>query len=251
VSFFSVSPDDKRIAVLVEDLSGPTTIALSLYVEDLIGHGHHADIYSTSTPKGRTGTTLWPMGWHEGALVLAVMATCTFDASVGLRPIEWHISSATTANRIVTIRGKDCNLTMWPSPAGIGCVGTTGNAGLSTVYDWSGKAVANADPGTSGNWTETGISPSGQRIFFDSVWAPTIDPNWNGKGTVAVQVVGSRGSQPAWHHSACEWIDDDHVLAPDAVIGVSSVANDPGFTAVQIRSLPAAGVCAGRFPGGL
>src|ERR1700693_1699512 len=35
VSFFSVSPDDQRIAVLVEDLSPATKINLTLYVEDL------------------------------------------------------------------------------------------------------------------------------------------------------------------------------------------------------------------------
>jgi hypothetical protein len=35
VSFFSVSPDDQRIAVLVEDLSGATRISLRLYVENL------------------------------------------------------------------------------------------------------------------------------------------------------------------------------------------------------------------------
>src|SRR5665213_1104619 len=34
VSFFSVSPDDMRIAVLVEDLTPASTINLSLYVED-------------------------------------------------------------------------------------------------------------------------------------------------------------------------------------------------------------------------
>src|SRR4029077_1275286 len=38
VSFFSVSPDDQRIAVVVEDLSPATTINLTLYVEDLMGH---------------------------------------------------------------------------------------------------------------------------------------------------------------------------------------------------------------------
>ncbi len=73
VSFFSVSPDDQRIAVVVEDISAATTISLRLYVEDLVGHGHHADIYTTTQPKGKTGTTLWPMGWHGGALVLAVV----------------------------------------------------------------------------------------------------------------------------------------------------------------------------------
>src|SRR5467141_210681 len=165
VSFFSVSPDDQRIAVLVEDLSGPATIALRLYVEDLVGHGHHSDVYRTSTPKGKSGTTLWLMGWHQGALVLAVMVACTVEP-VALRPIEWHVSSASTADRIVTIHPASCNLSLWPSPAGVGCVGNVGNGGSITVYDWSGKAVANAAPGFTDSSTETGVSPSGQRVFF-------------------------------------------------------------------------------------
>ena len=51
VSFFSVSPDDQRIAVLVEDLSPATKINLSLYVEDLIGHTNHSVIYTNSAPS--------------------------------------------------------------------------------------------------------------------------------------------------------------------------------------------------------
>jgi hypothetical protein len=64
VSFFSVSPDDQHIAVLVEDVSPATTIGLRLYVEDLQGGGHHADIYSTTIEK--SGNTLWPMAWYGG-----------------------------------------------------------------------------------------------------------------------------------------------------------------------------------------
>jgi hypothetical protein len=58
VSFFSVSPDDTRIAVLVEDLSPSTTIKLSLYVEDLTGHTHHAVIFTNTVPKFKNATTL-------------------------------------------------------------------------------------------------------------------------------------------------------------------------------------------------
>src|ERR1700688_4863560 len=72
VSFFSVSPDDLRIAVLVEDLSPATTIGLRLYVEDLRGGGHHSDIYTASTPKDKPASALWPMAGHQGALLLAV-----------------------------------------------------------------------------------------------------------------------------------------------------------------------------------
>jgi len=51
VSFFSVSPDDSRIAVLVEDLTPTSTIKLSLYVEDLIGHTNHKVIFTNTVPK--------------------------------------------------------------------------------------------------------------------------------------------------------------------------------------------------------
>ena len=65
VSFFSVSPDDQRIAVLVEDLSPATTIKLSLYVEDLTGHTNHSVIFSNTVPKFKIAHTLWPTGWPK------------------------------------------------------------------------------------------------------------------------------------------------------------------------------------------
>src|SRR6202165_6281508 len=146
VSFFSVSPDDQRTAGLAEDLSAATTIGERLYVEDLHGGGHHADIYSTTQPKGKTGTTLWPMGWHQGALVLAVVIACTFEPA-GLVPLEWHVSNATTANRIATIPGAGCTLSFAISPEGVGWTDSTGAA---TMHDWSGKLVLISGPGVPG-----------------------------------------------------------------------------------------------------
>jgi hypothetical protein len=233
ISFFSVSPDDQRIAVVVEDLSAASTISLRLYVEDLSGGGHHADIYSTTTPKGKTGSTLWPMGWHQGLLVLALVTACTFEPA-GLSPSEWHVSDAVTAARKVTIGGS-CVLSYWPSPAGVACVDNTSSL-QATAYDWNGRVTATI-PITAADY-QSGLSPSGARVFFATgqgigAPAPATRVFTVGAGQTGGTVAG---------HSACLFIDEDHLLAPDAVIALPSGAVTP---------LPASGVCAGHFPGGL
>jgi hypothetical protein len=233
ISFFSVSPDDQRIAVVVEDLSAASTISLRLYVEDLSGGGHHADIYSTTTPNGKTGTTLWPMGWHEGLLVLAQVTACTFEPA-GLSPSEWHVSDAVTAARKVTI-GGNCILSYWPSPAGVACVDNGTNL-QATAYDWSGKVTASIPVMTSDY--QSGLSPSGAHVFFTTgqgVGAPAPSTR------VFTVGAGQSGGTVAGH-SACLFIDEGHLLAPDAVIASPSGAVTP---------LATSGVCAGRFPGGL
>lgn len=241
VSFFSVSPDDQRIVVIVEDLSGATSIVLRLYVEDLVGHTHHADIYTTTTPKGTDGRTLWPMGWHEGALVLAVMRACTTQPTE-LDPIEWHVSNASTADRIVTIRQFGCILSHAPSPAGVACVSTAGNAGITTLDDWSGKAVGTTDPGSPDVYSQSGLSPNGQRFFWIAGGSQPL---------TIVREIGLGGNLLS-RYRACGWIDNDHLLATDAVINIGNfdfsqhVGSNAGVT-----PLPAAGVCAGRLPGGL
>jgi hypothetical protein len=242
VSFFSVSPDDQRIAVLVEDLTSPTIINERLYVEDLHGGGHHADIYTTTQPKG-SGTTLWPMGWHQGALVLEVVRACLFEPG-GLGALEWHVSNATTANRIATIRGTSCTLSSAPSPAGVGCTDSTG---ATTLYDWSGKLVLISGPGVPGfENAVSGVSPAGQSFYFairPGIGAPP-------PATRLVQL-GPGPYATAQGHSACAWIDEDHLLAPDAVIQFP--AETPGNLQVNATVTPLAqpGACAGRFPGGL
>ncbi len=233
ISFFSVSPDDQRIAVLVEDLSAATTISLRLYVEDLSGGGHHADIYSTTTPKGSGGATLWPMGWHQGLLALALVSACTFEPA-GLSPSEWHLSDPVTAARKVTIGGS-CILSYWPSPAGVVCV-NNGSTLQAIIYDWTGKVSATMPVTTSDS--QSGLSPSGARVFFATSQgigapAPATRVFTVGAGQTGGTVAG---------HSACLFIDENHLLAPDAVIAIPSDAVTP---------LEASGVCAGHFPGGL
>ena len=244
VSFFSVSPDDQRIAVVVEDLSAATTIGLRLYVEDLIGHGHHSDIYTTSQPKGKTGTTLWPMGWHNGALVLAVVVACTFEPA-GLTPVAWHVSNATTAVRIATINASNCTLSYWPSPAGVGCVNYS--SGATTLYDWSGRVTAGTGPGSTGsNFTQTGLSPAGNSIFFATGSGIGAPPPATG-----IVQLGPGPYATVQGHMACGWIDEDHLLTPDGVIQFPAETGGNVRVNATFTQFAAPGICGGRFPGGL
>jgi hypothetical protein len=142
ISFFSVSPDDQQIAVLVVDVSSSTALTMKLYVEDLKGGGHHLDLYNAQTAKDDRGWTLWPMGWHAGSLVLAMVRACSFNSSV-VTPSEWHVSNATNGTRLTAIRASGCTLSNWPSTAGVACLD---GQGATTRYDWAGKGAAVAAP---------------------------------------------------------------------------------------------------------
>jgi hypothetical protein len=230
ISFFSVSPDDQQIAVMVEDVSSGTAISERLYVEDLHGGGHHVDVFTTQVPKDKRGTTLWPMGWHAGAIVLAVFPVCTFEPA-SLTPSEWHVSSATSATRIGTIQANNCTLSYWPSAAGVACVDTSKLQ--ATMYDWAGKATSTVT--TQAGDLQSGLSPSGRALFFAAgvgVGAPSP----------ATRIVATSGSGNVPGHSACLFINEDHLLAPDAVIT---------FPPISAAPMDQSGVCAGRFPGGL
>src|SRR5689334_16146824 len=119
ISGFSVSPDDTRIAVSVEDFSHLPAIAQSLYVEDLRGHTHHAVIYTATATAGKQPTMLWPMGWHGTELVLAVWNACTFEQLP--YPNAWHVAESATGIRRASIGDANCIPASWPSPAGVAC----------------------------------------------------------------------------------------------------------------------------------
>ena len=242
ISFFSVSPDDQQIAVFTENVSSGTGIDERLYVEDLHGGGHHVDIYTTQVPKDERGTTLWPMGWHGGALVLAVFRACTSEAS-GLQPREWHVSNAVSGARVATISGANCVLSTWPSAGGVGCMDPQG---VTTLYNWAGKVVSVTGPGIQGAGSTTGLSPAGQSIFFSTGTSL-------GQSTPTTRIVqlGPGPYTTVQGHAACGWIDEDHLLAGDAVIQFP--AETPGNLQVTATATPleASGQCAGRFPGSL
>jgi hypothetical protein len=240
VSFFSVSPDDTRIAVLVEDLSPATTIKLSLYVEDLTGHTNHSVIFTNTIPKYKNGNTLWPMGWHQGLLALALWPPCTFE-SAGMVAQEWHVANATTGVRVAKI-GNPCMPSNWPSPAGLACVDLS-KQNVSR-YNWAGNVTGGAT--AQGTEYQSGLSPSGRSMFF----TPGIGIG-NPPPSTRIVVLGTGGGSSVQGHSACLWIDEDHLLAPDAVITFPSATAGQGTVTSTVIALSASGECAGRFPGGL
>jgi len=276
ISFFSVSPDNLRIAVLVEDFLPVDKINLTLYVEDLIGHKHHKVIYTNTVPKMVTGRTLWPMGWHRGQLVLGVFPSCT-SAPANVVPTEWHVANATTAIRVAKI-GNPCEPSYWPSPAGVVCIqrGKT----LAYTIAWTGK-ITNRLRICCDDF-QSSLSPSGDSYFITPRPGLGAAP-----ATRVVSLAGGRGAS-LLARSACLWIDENHLLTPDAVIGLDqsvirpptppppSPSPSPRPTSTPVPSgtplvtstpvatpspnsevtpsvtvLPAAGLCAGRFPGGL
>ena len=228
ISGFSVSPDDRRIAVSVERFSA-SGISDALYVEDLRGHTHRANIYSATAAAGKVTTMLWPMGWHGGELVLAVWAACAFELVP--YPNAWHVADATTAVRRASIGGATCSPGVWPSPAGVACFQNQ-SPGAVRVYDWTGKL----ETAVVTDAAATELSPSGRNLAAGSSNLGGSSPSTTMLGADGSGVVTSPG------HQACLWIDDSHLLAFDAVIDYPSGA---------ATALPAGGQCAGRFPGGL
>ena len=88
---------------------------------------------------------------------------------------------------------------------------------------------------------QSGLSPSGGNYFL----APGLGIGAPPPSTLIGTVATLKGASVVGH-SACLFIDEEHLLAPDAVIRFQSDTQQASVTA-----LAAGGVCAGRFPGGL
>jgi hypothetical protein len=221
-SMFAVSPDDQRIAVIVNDYTA-TAASTKLYVEDLNGGGNHLDIYSQSGAR-----TLWPIGWHGTSnLVAAVVPSCTQGGGpfcCGIQ--ELHVVDPATANRRFTVGSvTGCPIVGSASPVGVIC--WDGNQ--SKVLNWTG--------GTARTYPQPGpalqfLSPNGALVALVNNTGTTIQ---------------SKGISMAGLF-ACGWIDDLHVLAGGDSQHQPRVGDLNGGSQIPVA---AQGDCAGRLPGGL
>ena len=136
-SAFAVSPDDRRIAVSAFTFrmssSGPVPVSVRLYVEDLLGGGNHTELFSS------TSSWVWPVGWHDGKIVVA--------AGSPVKPVEgpyggvteFHLVDPVTGNRLQALGSPTCPVVpALLSPAGTLCV--AGDGSLMSAY-WSGPDV--------------------------------------------------------------------------------------------------------------
>ena len=223
-SMFAVSPDDRRIAV-VEDTfvaGGATTI---LYVEDLNGGTNHVKIFT------ETGAyTLWPIGWHDGLLVVAKVASCTQGGGpFCCGPLELHVVDPATGFRRYTVGGTGCVIAGTASPAGVTCENTS-TYSQATVLNWTG----------GGDRTYPIQGPEFAYLSPDGNSVALVD-NANNDTTFA-------GAKQTLSMVACGWIDSTHVIAGGDTQQQALVGD---VTSGALTPVAAQGTCGGRIPGGL
>jgi hypothetical protein len=220
-AMFAVSPDDQRIAVIVNDYSS-SGASTRLYVEDL-GGANHVEVYTQTGAK-----TLWPIGWHgTNNLVVAVVPSCTQGGGpfcCGIQ--ELHVVDPATAARRFTIGNvTSCPIVGPASPAGDIC------------WDGSQSKVLNWTAGTVRTYPQAGpalqfLSPNGSQVAV-------VD-------NVGTTIQGKQISMAGLF--ACGWIDDLHVLAGGDSQHQPRVGDLNGGSQIPVA---AQGDCAGRLPGGL
>ena len=223
-SMFTVSPDDKRIAVVVGDFSS-SGMATSLYVEDLNGGAHHKVIFNSTGPSG-----LWPIGWHGADLVVAKVIACVQGGTAFCcGPQELHVVNAATALRKSTLGAAGCVIAGPPSAAGAVCESDA----QANVLDWSG--VTTRSFSIQGP-TPAYLSPNGNQAALDKA---------NPANFLDTEVEGSHATFSDLQ--ACGWIDSTRVLGTDRQ-GSPQVADIVTGSVVPVA---AQGSCAGRIPGGI
>ncbi len=224
-SMFAVSPDDQRIAVIVDDFTAAGA-STRLYVEDLNSGGNHVDVFSEAG-----AFTLWPIGWHgSNNLVVAKVASCTQGGGAFCcGPLELHVIDPATATRRFTLgNSSSCVIAGSPSPAGVVCENTS-NFTSATVLNWTAGTVRTlALNGPSLAY----VSPSGGMVAL-------VD---NAGTSFTIGAASINGL------FACTWIDDTHVLSGGDSQHQPRVAE---ITAGAMVPVAAQGDCGGRIPGGL
>ena len=198
---FAVSPDDASIAVSVfsyTPLPDGSYKGMRLYVEDLNGGGHHADIFSSTT------VAEFPVGWTGGRLILAVSEPrcCSAPTVNPYDATSYHVVDPATGSRLASL----CNSGSGPQGPiePIGAVCYHPNA-AHTYERWDGGSFdAPAAPPAPTQYPNA-LSPDGTRL------AGSFCCNER-KGLMAI--AGPRG---AWDWltepgSVLGWLDSEHII---------------------------------------
>ncbi len=219
---FAVSPDDRRIAVGVLTYS-PTpghaglyrlgTARARLYVEDLRG-GHRVAL---ATPPG---VYAWPVGWHDGALILALdsrpdiqnTTPNPYGATGGFALVD----AAGTGRRLAALCADKAPAIAVPlgplTPAGALCA--RGGATATTPYldTWAG--AARRLPGALPGSLNAALAPDGRRVAVEA------------DGTETVVVQDSRGRHATTLSGVpAGWIDAERLVVTQYT--ASSGRTDP------------------------
>lgn len=160
---FAVSPDDRRIAVGVLTYSDTKEVrngrtSTLIYVEDL--HGGHRVVTFRSATRYE-----WPIGWHDGALVLALSPE-PGTQNDSLNPYfafgGYHVVSAATGRRLASVCEISPRQQAYPIgpvvPAGALCL--RGSESVPWADSWSGATRILAG---AGFLNSAALAPDGSR----------------------------------------------------------------------------------------
>ncbi len=224
-STFAVSPDDRRIAVVVANYTA-TQATTRLYVEDLNGGGNRINLFSETGAR-----SLWAAGWHgTNNLIVAVVPSCTQGGGpfcCGMQ--ELHVIDPATATRRFTLgTWARCPIAGPPSPAGVVCESSP-NFISGTYLNWiAGTVKTLALNGPSAAF----VSPAGGMVAFADATGTSF--------TIGAATIPNM--------AACTWIDETHVMSGGDAQHQPRVADVINGGIVPVA---AAGDCGGRLPGGL
>ncbi len=192
---FSVSPDDRRIAVSVLDYSISPLPTLRLYAEDLARGTNHVELPVTASKSA------WPVGWHGGKLVLAVgsdqapiFSPNPYNALEGYRLVDPSTGTQLAAIEPACAHGPLV-------AAGTACwFGSDKGVGIGS-WDGTSKVLPRSMVALTGR--ELTLSPDGLRVaanfsadiisLFDMEGPHILPTNGRARG-------GSM--QPTWSHAS-------------------------------------------------
>lgn len=238
---FSVSPDDKRIAVSVFDFAQhPLTVRL--YVEDITG-SNHAEIFSSSSDY------VWPVGWHAGQLVLAASVGRLYGiAGNPYRAPAYHVVDPSTGDRLTSLGGDPATncAPMGPlTSAGTACWTRPGDTGpaIFTTLDWSGHQGSSQLP-------VTGVPGAGALSADGTELAACCDSD----GTVSIVIPGgARFSSGLPGQDGICWVDSGHLyngpeIPSTGTPRILDLRRNMGNPSGALSPIDATGFCAGLLP---
>jgi len=227
-STFAVSPDDRRIAVAVLDSSANPVKAL-IYVEDLIGHTNHSEIYATTFASHGVGPIFQVVGWHQGHIVLFLANETAFAG--------YHLIDATDATRLATVCPSGWEVTGNIEPAGVLCwrnIPGSPNQWSLAVESWRG--VLTMVPSTPEGPYCTGLSPRGTYVAC------------SGQPIVVHRVADGAPVPVPASRVVLGWIDETHVVVGADTPPANVVVDITTGTAAPTTAL---GAYMTALPGGL
>jgi hypothetical protein len=250
---FSVSPDDRRIAISIITLATaqlPEPLDVQMYVEDVVGGSNRVDLYSSTT------LAEWPIGWHAGNLVVAVGSQDIGTYDNPYAATGYQVVDSSSGRRLASL---DCTFGLLVE-AGSACA--TGwcaifegpcDPGTLGAQAWDGTKTAFSPPGGPPahilrNGLEIHLSPDGTRLAAEVV---TDQQTGAGQTMLFQNGVASIIAADVYPQG---WLDNTHLVVSSAsAVEIVDVTGGPERTMTSLKSLPQQGmpVLAGVLPANL